>query len=197
MTAEKTEDIAQAPALVLEGGGFRGMFTAGVLDVFLERGLTGFSSVWGTSAGAMNAVSFKSRQIGRTMRVMLAFRDDKRFMSLLSFAKTGDMAGGEFVYETVQNELDPCDVDAFMDNPMPMYAVASDVTFGTPSYLPVRRLPEDAVKVRASADPLCGGDGPIGREGGRGLRPGSPRARGLDARSRLREGAGERELGRP
>ena len=151
MTAEKTADIAQAPALVLEGGGFRGMFTAGVLDVFLERGLTGFSSVWGTSAGAMNAVSFKSRQIGRTMRVMLAFRDDKRFMSLLSFAKTGDMAGGEFVYETVQNELDPCDVDAFMDNPMPMYAVASDVTFGTPSYLPVRRLPEDAVKVRASA----------------------------------------------
>ena len=36
-----------APALVLEGGGFRGMFTAGVLDVLMERGLTGFSSVWG------------------------------------------------------------------------------------------------------------------------------------------------------
>ena len=142
---------SQAPALVLEGGGFRGMFTAGVLDVLMERGLTDFSSVWGVSAGAMNAVSFKSRQIGRTMRVMLAFRDDKRFMSLLSFAKTGDMTGGEFVYDRVQNELDPCDNQAFTDNPMPMWAVASDVTFGTPAYLPVQNLPEDAVKVRASA----------------------------------------------
>ena len=106
-----------APALVLEGGGFRGMFTAGVLDVLMERGLTDFQSVWGTSAGAMNAVSFKSGQIGRTMRVMLAFRDDKRFMSFLSFAKTGDMTGGEFVYDHVQNELDPCDNRALEENP--------------------------------------------------------------------------------
>ena len=146
--ARPTTDV---PALVLEGGGFRGIFTAGVLDVLMERGLTRFSSVWGTSAGAMNAVSFKSRQIGRTMRVMLAFRDDSRFMGLASLAKTGDIAGGEFVYETVQNELDPCDNDAFEENPLRMYAVASNVTFGTADYLPVVHLPEDAVKVRASA----------------------------------------------
>lgn len=143
--------LTDVPALVLEGGGFRGMFTAGVLDVLLERGLTDFSSVWGTSAGAMNAVSFKSGQIGRTMRVMLAFRDDKRFMSLLNFAKTGDVTGGDFVYDHVQNELDPCDNEAFEANPMPMRAVASDVTFGTAGYLPVRHMPEDAQKVRASA----------------------------------------------
>lgn len=144
---EKTD----VPALVLEGGGFRGMFTAGVLDVLMERGLTDFSSIWGVSAGAMNSVSFKSGQIGRTMRVMLAFRDDKRFMSFLSFAKTGDIAGGEFVYDKVQNHLDPCDNDAFEANPIPLWAVASDVTFGTPAYLPVVHLPEDARKVRASA----------------------------------------------
>lgn len=147
-TSTQTTNV---PALVLEGGGFRGMFTAGVLDVLMERGLTDFSSVWGASAGAMNAVSFKSGQIGRTMRVMLAFRDDKRFMSLLSFAKTGDMTGGEFVYDHVQNELDPCDNLAFEQNPMPMWAVASDVTFGTAGYLPVCHMPADAQKVRASA----------------------------------------------
>lgn len=140
-----------APALVLEGGGFRGMFTAGVLDVLMERGLTGFSSVWGVSAGALNAVSFKSGQIGRTMRIMLAFRDDKRFMSFQSLAKTGDIAGGKFVYETIQEELDPCDNEAFEENPMPMFAVASNVTFGTADYLRVSQLPADAVRVRASA----------------------------------------------
>ena len=168
-TSTQTTDV---PALVLEGGGFRGMFTAGVLDVLMERGLTDFSSVWGTSAGAMNAVSFKSGQIGRTMRVMLAFRDDKRFMSLLSFAKTGDMTGGDFVYDHVQNELDPCDNLAFEQNPMPMWAVASDVTFGTAGYLPVCHMPADAQKVRASAS-LPGVSNIVDIEGHRYLDGGS------------------------
>lgn len=140
-----------APALVLEGGGFRGMFTAGVLDVLQERGVYGFSGVWGVSAGAVNASNFRSRQIGRTMRDILAFRDDRRFMSLWSLATTGDMAGVDFMYDEVQNRLDPCDTDAFNASETPMWAVVSDVTFGTPAYLPVRRYPEDIDRVRASA----------------------------------------------
>ena len=81
--AASQPDAAHQPdvALILEGGSFRGIFTAGVLDVLLEHGIVDFTGVWGTSAGAINAVSFKSRQIGRAMRVMLAFRDDRRFMS--------------------------------------------------------------------------------------------------------------------
>ena len=140
-----------APALVLEGGGFRGMFTAGVLDVLQERGVYGFSGVWGVSAGAVNASNFRSRQIGRTMRDILAFRDDRRFMSLWSLATTGDMAGVDFMYDEVQNRLDPCDADTFNASETPMWAVVSDVTFGTPAYLPVRRYPEDIDRVRASA----------------------------------------------
>ena len=138
-------------ALVLEGGGFRGMFTAGVLDVLMENGLYNFSSVWGVSAGAIAASSFKSRQIGRSMRIMLAFRDDRRFMSLWSFATTGDLAGSEFLYDEVQNRLDPIDLPAFTENPLRMYAVATDVVFGTPAYLPCVNMPEDVVKVKASA----------------------------------------------
>ena len=140
-----------APALVLEGGGFRGMFTAGVLDVLQERGAYGFSGIWGVSAGAVNASNFRSRQIGRTMRDILAFRDDRRFMSLWSLATTEDMAGVDFMYDEVQNRLDPCDTDAFNASETPMWAVVSDVTFGTPAYLPVRRYPEDIDRVRASA----------------------------------------------
>ena len=142
---------AAAPALVLEGGGFRGMFTAGVLDVLQERGVYGFSSIWGVSAGAVNAANFRSRQIGRTMRDILAFRDDRRFMSLWSFATTGDMAGADFMYDEVQNRLDPCDLETFNDSDVPFYAVVSDVTFGAPEYLPVRRFPDDVDCVRASA----------------------------------------------
>ena len=42
----------QGVALILEGGGFRGMYSAGVMDVLLERGVNDFASVWGVSAGA-------------------------------------------------------------------------------------------------------------------------------------------------
>lgn len=149
MCAEKTG----VPALVLEGGGFRGMFTAGVLDVLQERGLTGFSSVWGVSAGAINASNFRSRQIGRTMRDILAFRDDRRFMSAWSFVTTGDIAGADFMYDEVQHRLDPCDERTFndRDDELPMWVVVSDVTFGAADYLPVHSFPEDLVKVRASA----------------------------------------------
>ena len=139
------------PALVLEGGGFRGLFTAGVLDVLQERGLYGFSSIWGVSAGAINGSNFRARQIGRTMRDILAFRDDRRFMSLWSLATTGDIAGVDFMYGEVQDRLDPCDVETFNESETPFFAVVSDVTFGTPDYLRVERYPEDLVKVRASA----------------------------------------------
>ena len=124
---------AQDTALVLEGGGFRCMFTAGVLDVLMEHGLYDFGSVWGVSAGSISASSFKSRQIGRTARIMLAFRDDRRFMSFWSLLTTGNIAGGEFMYEEV------------------MFSVASNVVFGTADYLECKSFPEDVAKVQASA----------------------------------------------
>ena len=95
--------------LVLEGGGMRGVFTSGVLDVLMERGVYGFDTVWGVSAGALNATSYLSRQIGRCIRENLALRDDPRFMGLKSLAKTGDIAGADFLYHEVQDEMDPFD----------------------------------------------------------------------------------------
>lgn len=143
--------MSSSVALVLEGGGYRGLFSAGVLDVFQENKLYGFESIWGVSAGAIGAVSFKSRQIGRTMRDILAFRDDRRFMSLYSLATTGNLAGAEFMYEEIQNVLDPCDNKTFNNNPLKMYAVASDVIYGTPVYQEVKEFPRDVPMVQASA----------------------------------------------
>lgn len=105
-------------ALVLDGGGFKGIFTAGVLDVMQEHGLYGFSSVWGVSAGAINVIIFKSRQISRSMRIILAFRDDKWFMSLWSWATTGNITGANFLYDEVQDHLDLCDEETFNANPL-------------------------------------------------------------------------------
>lgn len=145
------DELNRRNALVLEGGGYRGVFTAGVLDVLMEHGVYDFASVWGTSAGALNATSFRSRQIGRTIRIMLAFRDDRRLMSFFSLATTGSLTGGEFLYRTVQDELDPCDVETFNCSAMRMFAVASNVVFGTPRYFEVKSLPDDVEMIRASS----------------------------------------------
>ena len=53
--------------LVLEGGAMRGMFTAGVLDVLMENGITVDGAI-GVSAGAVFGCNYKSHQIGRTIR---------------------------------------------------------------------------------------------------------------------------------
>ena len=138
-------------ALVLEGGGFRGQFTTGALDVLMENGLDQFGAVFGVSAGAIAAADPKSRQIGRGCRDVLAFRDDRRFMSLFSLATTGSITGNEFLYHEVQDELDPFDYATFNANPMRMFAVATDVDFGTAAYLEVSELPRDIDMVQASA----------------------------------------------
>ncbi len=138
-------------ALVLEGGGYRGVYTSGVLDVLMENGIDCFDDAWGTSAGALNAANFKSRQIGRQIRVALAFRDDKRMMSLTSLIQTGSMLGREFLFGEVQNKLDPFDNDTFHKNPMRVWACATDLLFATPTYFPVAKMPDDIPPVMASS----------------------------------------------
>ena len=140
-------------ALVLEGGGYRGIYTGGVTDVLLENGITDFSSVWGVSAGAMSGANFVARQIGRTVRVMLAFRDDSRLMSMASLVRSGNITNVDFMYDTIQNELDPFDTETFNANlaEQPFVAVATDVLFGRAGYLRVNEFPRDIVKVQASA----------------------------------------------
>lgn len=138
-------------AVVLEGGGLRGVFTAGVLDVLTERGVDGFHSLWGVSAGALMGASYLSRQPGRAIRVNLAYRDDPRYMGVRQLARTGDVVSPDFLYRQVQDELDPFDYAAFNANPTRMFAVVSEMAYGTPEYVEIDRLPERTGYVRASA----------------------------------------------
>ncbi len=103
-------------ALVLEGGSLRGLFTAGVLDVFMERGLV-FSYVNGVSAGTMNALSYISSQPGRTMKVDLDYVHDKRFLSFRNMVKKREIFSFEFLFGEVSQTLVPFDYQAFAASP--------------------------------------------------------------------------------
>ena len=83
--------------LVLEGGGMRGIYTAGVLDAFMEENIE-FSSVYGVSAGSCHAGSYLSKQPGRALRAGTEYLDDPDYCSVRSYLKTGDLFGVDMVY---------------------------------------------------------------------------------------------------
>jgi len=137
--------------LVMEGGAMRGMFTAGVIDVFMENGIT-FDGAIGVSAGATFGCNIKSGQIGRAIRYNCKYCNDSRYGSVKSFLKTGDIFDVKFCYDTIVNELDIWDVEAFSNNPMEFWAVATDVETGEARYHKLTDGKEhDITWIRASA----------------------------------------------
>ena len=119
--------------LVLEGGAMRGMFTAGILDVFMENDID-FDGAVGVSAGAVFGCNYKSKQIGRGIRYNKKYCTDDRYVSLRSWITTGDLYGAEFSYHTLPQELDVFDTDAFSKSPMEFYVVCTDMHTGRAVY---------------------------------------------------------------
>ncbi len=119
--------------LVMEGGSMRGMFTAGVLDVFMENGVD-FDGAVGVSAGAVFGCNFKSRQPGRVIRYNKKYCRDPRYASMSSLVKTGNVFGTDFCYRAIPDFLDPFDKETYEKNPMPFYVVCTDALSGNPVY---------------------------------------------------------------
>ncbi|MBQ7726448.1 MAG: patatin family protein [Clostridia bacterium] len=119
--------------LVLEGGAMRGLFTCGVLDVLMEEGVP-FDGAAGISAGAVFGCNVKSRQIGRGVRYNKRFSRDKRYCSLRSLLKTGDLYGADFCYRELPDKLDVFDRETFRENPMAFFVGATDVMTGQAVY---------------------------------------------------------------
>lgn len=137
--------------LVMEGGAMRGMFTAGVLDVWMENGVT-FDGAVGVSAGAAFGCNIKSRQPGRVIRYNLRFCRDWRYHSFRSFLKTGDLYGVDFCYRAIPEEYDPFDYETYAASPMPFWVVCTDALTGKAVYRRVDRADAEGMNwIRASA----------------------------------------------
>lgn len=136
--------------LVLEGGGMRGVYTAGVLDYFMERELT-FSHCYGVSAGACHLASYMSGQKGRALKVSLDYLQDKNYCSAYSLVRTGDLFGVEMCYNRIPNELCPYNYEAFNKYPGKGYAVVTNIETGRPEYIQLVDMHTDIQAIRASA----------------------------------------------
>ena len=119
--------------LVLEGGGIRGIFSAGVMDVLMEEGIV-FDGAIGVSAGAAFGCNYKSKQPRRAVRYNLKYAKDPRYSSVRSLLKTGDLFNAQFCYHDIPEKLYPFDWETFRENPMKFYLVCTDVETGKPVY---------------------------------------------------------------
>ncbi|TVL48619.1 patatin family protein [Shewanella algae] len=105
----------QGTALVLEGGGLRAIYTAGVLDAFLEAGVM-FDYQVGVSAGAIYPASYLSRQKGRNLLIQQRYLADKRYMGMRHLLKTGNYVNTDFTYRRMAHELLPFDFETFLSS---------------------------------------------------------------------------------
>ena len=136
--------------LVLEGGGLRGLYTAGVLDVMLDEKIDVDGTI-GVSAGALFGPNYYSKQKGRALRYSKRFLNDKRYMSKRNFLLTGNYISKKFAYYTVPQKLDVFDNDTFMSYGKPFWAVCTNVYSGCSEYLKIDNVFEDMEALRASS----------------------------------------------
>lgn len=141
-------------ALVLEGGGMRGAYSSGVLDIMHDNGLK-FGGYAGTSAGATHICSYLSEQRERNMRIDAVHSQDPRYMGFKQLFKTGDYFPREFCYVTIPREIDPFDYAKFEENAKisDFYSVATNLETGEAEYLLTQEVDKgDGLEcVRASA----------------------------------------------
>lgn len=140
-----------ATGLVLEGGGTRGSYTAGVLDIFLEKGIE-FPSIYGISAGACNAVSYISKQPKRNLEIFYKYIGDERYLSVANLRKTGSLFGFGFIFGELSYQLVPLDYEAFQKSPVTFRVGATNVVTGKVVYFDKEDItfPMDVLRASAS-----------------------------------------------
>lgn len=130
--------------LVVEGGGMKCAYNAGILDAFLDVGIT-FDYCIGVSGGSGNLISYLAGQRGRNLRFFTKHIHDKEYFGLKSFLKTGNLFGIPYIYGTLTNAdgKDPLDFPAFMKNPVEYQAVVTNASTGKPEYYGKEMLSQD------------------------------------------------------
>ena len=126
--------------LVLEGGGMRGLFSAGVLDALLELKDLSVNGIVGVSSGALFGVNYVSKQKERAVRYNKKYADDKRYMGLHSWITTGNAVNKDFAFYELPYKLDVFDNETFKKAETDFYVVMTNVESGKPEYV----LIEDA-----------------------------------------------------
>jgi len=136
--------------LVLEGGAMRGMYTAGVLDVFMDNDIK-IDGIVGVSAGALFGINYCSKQRGRVIRYNKKYINDPRYMGLKSLLTTGNIINKDFAYYELPSKLDVFDEETFEKSGIDFYLTITNVNTGKPEYVKIENSFEQIELFRATS----------------------------------------------
>lgn len=137
------------PGLVLEGGTFRPIFSAGVMDAMLEHDIL-FPYCIGVSAGITNGFSYISKQKGRNLEILRQYRHDRRYIGAGNFLKCRSLFGLQFAFEEIPNRLIPFDWDTFAQYEGTYLVGVTNARTGKPEYLNGKNLDRANTMVKAT-----------------------------------------------
>lgn len=134
----------QKIGLVDVGGGYRGVYAAGVLDYCMHKGIW-FDLGIGVSAGSANIASYCARQPMRNHRFYTEFGLRKEYAGMGNFLRTRSYINLPYIYGTLTNSDGeyPIDYEALMENPMEFLTVITEAETGMPRYIPKQALIKD------------------------------------------------------
>lgn len=130
--------------LVVEGGGMKCAYNAGILDAFLDHNIT-FDYCIGVSGGAGNVASFVAGQRGRNIRFFTDHIHSSKYFGIRSLMKTGNLFGLQYIYGELTNSTgaDPLDFAALMKNPVKYEVVATNALTGEAEYFGKEDMRQD------------------------------------------------------
>ena len=150
-------------SLVLEGGGLRGVYTAGVLDAFMDKGLE-FHTVVGSSAGACNGSRFVAKDRGAMRHIQIDLMQGPDYCGMKYIFKTGTYLNMDYLFETIPFEIQVFPFKVYNESKTKFYSVVTDIYSGTPCYLEKSKYPGIAPVRASSSLPLAANIVRIGNE---------------------------------
>ena len=167
----KTVKITSTSGLILEGGGMRGVFTSGVLDNFMERGIR-FPYTIGVSAGACNGLSYMSLQHGRAKYCNIDLLEKHQYISLKNLLFKGNIMDFDLLFRAIPEEIYPYDYNTYAQRSEKFEMVTTSCATGKPCYFQENNNPARIIEiVRASSSlpfvsPIASVDGEPMMDGG-------------------------------
>lgn len=137
------------PSLILEGGTFRPIFSAGVMDALLDNNIM-FPYCIGVSAGITNGVSYISKQKKRNLDILMTYRNDKRYLGLRNFLKYKSLFGLDFVYGEIPNKLSPFDMETYQKYEGKILVGVTNAITGKTEYFDGKELDDNCSILRAT-----------------------------------------------
>ena len=145
--------ITSTSGLILEGGGMRGVFTCGVLDNLMERGVR-FPYTIGVSAGACNGLSYMSGQKGRAKYSNIDLLDKYHYIGIKQLLTKGNVMDFELLFHTFPNEIIPYDYDTFARCSEKYEMVTTDCRTGQPCHYDEKNDPDRIIEIVTASSSL-------------------------------------------